>query len=88
MTIELNSSVVSNGPPRRLTSIATQMEGLAWSYDSRTVLFGVAGLFHYLWPIGIDGRMPAERVELAGLGARLPATSRSRAQGGVRASHI
>ena len=77
MTVELNSSVVSNGPPRRLTSIATQMEGLAWSRDSRTVLFGVAGLFHYLWRIGIDGRMPAERVEVAGLGARLPATSRS-----------
>ena len=77
MTIELNSSVVSNGPPRRLTSIATQMEGLAWSRDSRTVLFGVTGLVHYLWRIGIDGRMPAERVELAGLGARLPATSRS-----------
>ena len=67
--------------PRRLTSLAIQMEGAAWARDGRTVVFGSdAAGFQYLWRVDAEGRLPPERLEMAGLGARAPATMSARDQ--------
>jgi Tol biopolymer transport system component/tRNA A-37 threonylcarbamoyl transferase component Bud32 len=79
MAMRLDGGLAAAAPPTRLTSMATQLEGVAWTRDSRSVLFGVvAGFFRYLWRVDIDGRTPPQRIESAALGARLPATVGSR----------
>jgi Tol biopolymer transport system component len=75
MSLDLNDELAAAGNPRRLTSLATQMEGAAWARDGRTVVFGsVTAAFRYLWRVDAEGRLPPERLEVAGLGARAPAT--------------
>jgi Tol biopolymer transport system component len=75
MSLDLNRELAPAGDPRRLTALANQMEGAAWARDGRTVVFGsVAAGFEYLWRVDAEGRLPPERLEVAGLGARLPAT--------------
>jgi eukaryotic-like serine/threonine-protein kinase len=79
MVVDLDAHMVAMGTPRRLTSMGAQMEGLAWARDGKTLLFGsVQGTFRYVFRVAIDGRAPAERLEVAGLGARGPATVPSR----------
>jgi eukaryotic-like serine/threonine-protein kinase len=81
MSLDLNSELTAAGDPHRLTSLATQMEGAAWARDGRTVVFGtVTAGFQYLWRVDAGGRLPPERLEVAGLGARAPATVPARDQ--------
>ena len=79
--LDLNSELAAAADPRRLTSLAIQMGGAAWARDGRTVVFGsdVAG-FQYLWRVDAEGRLPPERLEVAGLGARFPAIVPARDQ--------
>jgi len=79
MVLDLDADLAPVGTPRRLTSMGAQMEGLAWARDGKTLVFGsVQGTFRYVFRVAIDGRAPAERLEVAGLGARRPATVPSR----------
>ena len=81
MRLELNSDFTAAGEPRRLTSLAIQMEGATWARDGRTLVFAsVMNGFQYLWRVDAEGRLPPERLEVAGLGARAPATVRDRDQ--------
>jgi eukaryotic-like serine/threonine-protein kinase len=79
MVLDVDADLIPIGAPRRLTSMGTQMEGLAWARDGKTVLFGtVMGMFRYVFRVAVDGQTPAERLEAAGLNARGPATIPSR----------
>jgi len=79
MTVELDPELRPMGAPRRLTSMNSQMEGLAWTRDGRSLIFGrLAGILHYLWRVDVDGRHPPERIEVTGAGARRPSTVPSR----------
>ena len=67
------------GAPRRLTSMNSQMEGLAWTRDGRSLVFRrLTGIHHYLWRVDAEGRNPPERIEVTGVGARRPSTVPSR----------
>ena len=66
--------------PRRLTPSSVPLIGsLAWTRDGRSVIYNsLAPLITYLWRVDIDGSRPPERIEVAGLGAAMPATAVSR----------
>jgi eukaryotic-like serine/threonine-protein kinase len=79
MTVELDAELRPVGAPRRLTSMNSQMEGLAWTRDGRSLIFrGLTGVLYHLWRVDVDGRHPPERIEVTGSGARRPATVPSR----------
>ncbi len=79
MTVELDAELRPMGAPRRLTSMNSQMEGLAWTRDGRSLIFRkLTGLLYYLWRVDVDGRHPPERIEVSGIGARRPSTVPSR----------
>jgi Tol biopolymer transport system component len=79
MTVELDPELRPMGAPRRLTSMNSQMEGLAWTRDGRSLIFRrLAGILFYLWRVDVDGRHPPERIEVTGAGARRPSTVPSR----------
>jgi eukaryotic-like serine/threonine-protein kinase len=78
--VDLDAELTACAAPRRLTSMATQMYGLAWTRDRGNLIFGtqaLAGMF-YLWRVDSQGRRPPERLEVPGLGAGFPATVPSR----------
>ena len=64
---------------RRLAAGIWPVGALAWTRDSESVLYTVAPSPEqfYLWRAWIDGARAPERVELAGLGARMPTFSAS-----------
>jgi Tol biopolymer transport system component len=79
MTVELDAELRPVGAPRRLTSMHSQMEGLAWTRDGRSLVFRrLTGQLYYLWRVDADGRHPPERIEVTGFGARRPSTVPSR----------
>ena len=79
MTVELDAELRPVGAPRRLTSMKSQMEGLAWTRDGSSLIFRrVSGVLYHLWRVDVDGRRPPERIEVTGVGARRPATVPSR----------
>jgi Tol biopolymer transport system component/predicted Ser/Thr protein kinase len=79
MTVELDAELRPMGAPRRLTSMNSQMEGLAWTRDDRSLVFRrLTGRLYYLWRIDVAGRNPPERIEVTGVGARRPSTVPSR----------
>ena len=79
MTVELDAELRPMGAPRRLTSMNSQMEGLAWTRDGRSLVFRrLTGILYYLWRVDVDGRHPPERIEVTGVGARRPSTVPSR----------
>ena len=71
------------------------INGLAWTRDGTSVIYDserAVGVF-YLWRVGVDGTRPPERIEVAGLHARMPATVPSRdrlafSQDEVRHRHL
>jgi Tol biopolymer transport system component len=80
MIVDLDAELTVRGAPRRLTSIASHIMGVAWVRDGKSIIFGtqaVAGVY-YLWRVESEGRHAAERLELPGLGAAFPATVPSR----------
>ena len=57
---------------RRLTRQAGWIQGVAWTRDGRSIVYGVNAIPNpYLWRVRADGRTPPERVELAGRGFAL-----------------
>ncbi len=79
MTVELDAELRPMGAPRRLTSMNSQMEGLAWTRDGRSLIFRrLTGILYHLWRVDVDGRHPPERIEVTGVGARRPSTVPSR----------
>ncbi|HUI53685.1 MAG TPA: winged helix-turn-helix domain-containing protein [Bryobacteraceae bacterium] len=65
------------GKPKRLTFDGLTIEGLAWTFDSREIIFSSrrGGSFNSLWRIGIHGGTP-ERVSAFGEDVISPAVSR------------
>ena len=79
MVSDLDAGLAALGAPRRLTSMATQMFGLAWTGDGRSLVYGTADAgLSYLWRVDVNGRRPPERLEIAGLGANRAAIAASR----------
>jgi Tol biopolymer transport system component len=79
MTVALDPELRPMGAPRRLTSMNSQMEGLAWTRDGRSLIFRcLTGHLYHLWRVDLDGRHPPERIEVTGVGARRPSTVPSR----------
>ena len=63
--------------PRRVTTMVTPQGGLVWSRDGRSVIYTrepVPETF-YLWRAWVTGDRAPERLDLAGLGARMPTLS-------------
>jgi Tol biopolymer transport system component len=80
MTIDLDGELRGTGPSRRLTSMASDMSGLAWTRDGTSLVFG-SGTAPYvvqLWRVTTDNLRPPERLEVAGPGARRPSIAASR----------
>ncbi len=79
MTVDLGTKLDPLGTARRLTALGAQMDGLAWSPTGDSLLYtNGSGLVNSLWRVNVDGHTPAERIEIAGLGARQPAAVPSR----------
>jgi Tol biopolymer transport system component/predicted Ser/Thr protein kinase len=74
--MELGADYAPAGPPRRLTHRADWIDGLAWTRDGNSLIYGDYGTGR-LWRAWIVGDRPPERIELAGLDAITPATAAS-----------
>jgi len=74
--VELGADYVPAGPPRRLTHRAGFIIGLAWTRDEHSLIYGERTTGR-LWRAWIVGDRPPERIEVAGPGAREPATTAS-----------
>ena len=76
---ELGRDYEGAAPPRRLTNQGLAIQGLAWTRDGASIVYDAAGRgpFH-LWRVPGDGKRPAERLEVAGIGSRKPAIAVSR----------
>ena len=66
--------------PRRLTSPVNPGGGLVWSRDGASVIYSTEPLpeTFYLWRAWVNGDRVPERLEVAGLGARMPAIASAR----------
>ncbi len=79
MTVSLDAELTTSDPPRQHTTMRTQMLGLAWTRDGRSVIVGTENLaVWHLWRVDVEARGPPERIEMAGFGARRPTTTPSR----------
>ncbi len=78
--VDLDATLAPVGAPRRLVTSVEMINGLAWTRDGTSLIYGgqPAPDVYYLWRVGVDGTHPPERIEVAGLGAMQPATARSR----------
>jgi Tol biopolymer transport system component len=57
----------------------TQMQGLAWARDSKTIVYGTENTgVTYLWRVDVDDGRAPERLEIAAAASACPATVRSR----------
>ena len=78
--LDLDAALAPVGGPRRLATSFDMIFGIAWTRDGTSVIYDsqpAVDVF-YLSRVGVDGARPPERVEVAGLGARFPASARSR----------
>lgn len=77
--LDLDPALAPASSPRRLTRSTVFLLGsLAWTRDGRSVIYNsLDPLITYLWRVAADGSAPPERIEVAGLGAAMPATSLS-----------
>jgi Tol biopolymer transport system component len=71
----LDAQARAHGEPRRLTHQTFANAGLAWTRDGRSIVYGASLQSSRLWRVAAEGGAPPERVELAGPGAGLPASS-------------
>ena len=81
-TVDMDARLVPTGASRRLTSMATQMHGLAWTPDGRSPVFGAEPTAYvtYLWRVDSNGHRPPERLEVAGPVAQRPALVSTRSR--------
>jgi len=78
--LELDAAYAVTGPPRRLTrDLFFSSGGLTWSRDGRSLIYAAAeARLSYLWRVGIEANQAPQRLEVAGMNANWPATSRAR----------
>jgi Tol biopolymer transport system component/DNA-binding winged helix-turn-helix (wHTH) protein len=79
--LELDASLAPVGKARRLTQSGfNSPDTLAWTSDDAAIVFdNLSGYaVSYLWRVPVDASGPAERLEVAGLGAQSPATTPNR----------
>jgi Tol biopolymer transport system component/DNA-binding winged helix-turn-helix (wHTH) protein len=78
-TIAVDAAGAIHGEPRRLTrKTVWSVEGITWGRDSQFLVYGAdeqAALS--LWRVGVDGKRPPARIELAGHNATAPRITRS-----------
>jgi Tol biopolymer transport system component/DNA-binding winged helix-turn-helix (wHTH) protein len=78
--VELDDRWQAVSTPRRLANQLGAWGGLAWSRDGASVLYsaGPGNETHHLWRAWVRGNRAPERLELAGLGAHMPALASAR----------
>jgi serine/threonine protein kinase/Tol biopolymer transport system component len=84
--LELDERMAPRHPPRRLAQTRVNLFGMssiAWTADSRSIVYSSMDASttwnsSYLWKVAADGAGPPERLELAGVGATMPAAALSR----------
>jgi len=78
-TTEIDDAGVPTAAPWTVTSQPVEPVGLAWSRDSKSIVFtaGSPGPMR-LWRTWVDASRAAERIEIAGDWAEYPATAGSR----------
>ena len=78
--LDLDATYRPAGAPRRLTADPVAVRGLRWSRDGHSIIYGTQPFpgLAYLWRIAAAGNVPAERIEVAGVGAMDPAPALSR----------
>jgi Tol biopolymer transport system component/DNA-binding winged helix-turn-helix (wHTH) protein len=72
---QLDSSYLPVGDLRRITRQGVHIKGLAWSRDGASLIYSGSlswGMTPRLWRVGISGRQPPERLDLAGVMAWYP----------------
>jgi serine/threonine protein kinase/Tol biopolymer transport system component len=72
--LSLDADLRPRGAPRPLTRQGLWMNGLAWTRDGRSIVYGGG----YLWRVRVEGNAAPERLELAGPGAGGASTARGR----------
>ncbi len=75
--VPLGRDFLPRGPARTLTPGRFWPYGLAWARDCKSVIYGDQ-ITRRLHRVPIDGSSPPEAIEIAGLGAQLPATAAGR----------
>jgi Tol biopolymer transport system component len=75
--LPLDSELRPQGAARPLTRQRLGNQGVAWSRDGRSIVYGTSFAAYHLWRVRPDGGAPPERVELAGA-AFSPSTVNSR----------
>src|SRR5580765_6809305 len=61
--VDLDATLAPVGAPRRLVTSVELINGLAWTRDGTSLIYGclpAADVF-YLWRVGVDGTQPPER---------------------------
>lgn len=78
-TIAVDADLAVHGEPRRLTRKPVwRVYGMAWGRDSQFLVYAADdGATTSLWRVGVDGKLPPERIELAGYNAIGPRITRS-----------
>ena len=78
--VALDQSFHAVGEPRRLTRESLwSVRGTSWSRDAASIVYGALEFpFSSLWRVPADASRAPERIELAGLDAAFPATTRAR----------
>jgi Tol biopolymer transport system component/DNA-binding winged helix-turn-helix (wHTH) protein len=73
--VDVDATFAAHGRPRQLTRHpAFRIEGVTWGRDGQFVVYGA----HHgaqnlsLWRVGVDGKHPEQRIEIAGLNATAP----------------
>jgi Tol biopolymer transport system component len=77
----LDAGFLPRGTARRLTPHALySIQSIAWTADGSSLVYDTeAGpQTFYLWRVAADGTTPPERVDIAGVGARMPSISGTR----------
>jgi Tol biopolymer transport system component len=77
--LHLDTMLAPVGSPQRLTATPFWgIEGLAWSRDGGSLVFGARqGAVFHLWRVAAAGNQPPVRIEIAGVDATQPATATS-----------
>jgi Tol biopolymer transport system component/DNA-binding winged helix-turn-helix (wHTH) protein len=78
--LDLTAAMTAAGPPRQVTRQAIwDIWAVAWSRDQRSLIYDAhVSTLSNLWRVDVDGRLPPERIEVAGLHATEPTTVASR----------
>ena len=74
---ELDSGYAPQGNVRRITREGIAIFYLAWRRDEKSLIYDGAPTLttNYLWQVGIQGRRPPERLEIAGQNAVSPSVA-------------